>query len=195
MSNENKRVVRRGFKKFAYQLADEVGAKPVIVLGAVTISAEKEVNEINFSADDLEDYYTEFSGGKYSGEVELASLPDKMKIEVLGYIRLSNGALALPKNPVRKNCHIYTEGIIAEKGKAPVGLRKVFLNCNFGYDKGDEQATGNDIKTTTVPFNVNGITLSDGTFIEKFELKEGEAGYDKLYTDGVPADLKAVPSV
>lgn len=194
MSNENKRVTF-GFKKFAYQLVDEADAKPVLVPGAVSISAEKEVNEINFQADDLEDYYTEFSGGKYSGEVELASLPDDFKIKVLGYIRLSNGALALPKKPVRKNVHIFTEGTIAEKGKAPIGLRKAFLNCNFGYDKGDEQTTGNDIKTKTVPFNVNGIVLSDGTFVEKFELKEGEAGYEKLYTDGVTSGLKAVPSV
>lgn len=195
MSNDKnvKNSVQFGFKKFAYQIADGK-SKPVLVEGGVKFYTENSTSEVTFEADDNPTYYADTKIEKVTGELEMANLPDSFLIDVLGYIRLSNGAIAPVDGAKKKVVHMFTQGNEASNEETK-GVRRAYLNCSFGEIAKDEQETGKNIKTKVIPFTVLGKTLPTGELIRKFRLLEGDPGYETLYTEGITDSLAKATSV
>lgn len=178
MANINK--VEFGFSKFAYQILGEEASTPVIINGSVKMKLELETVSDVFEADDI-DYWTDEYIKSASGELEIALLPDEFLTNVLGYIKLANGALAEPdRGGNKKPCHIIFEGQGDKHAR-----RRAFLNVNFGVADEGEYATGRGVRTTTLTFNVQGQTLPSGERIRKFTLNPDDAGYSTIFESGI----------
>lgn len=67
-------------------------AKPVLIPGAVNMSLNAEGDESPFYADNTV-YYNSFANNGYSGDLEIADIPESFRIDILGEERDSNGAL------------------------------------------------------------------------------------------------------
>ncbi|WP_101723062.1 major tail protein [Eggerthella timonensis] len=74
---------------------------PIMIPGAVTLSADPEGSSEKFYADDCT-YYSVVTNDGYTGELEVALVPDEVKVKVFGWEIDKNGALveiadAIPK--------------------------------------------------------------------------------------------------
>lgn len=71
---------------------------PVALPGAVSLSLEAQGENTPFYADDII-YYMGNSSSGYSGDLELAKIPDSFKKDILGYAEDANGILYEPASP------------------------------------------------------------------------------------------------
>lgn len=66
--------------------------KPIPVKGAMQLSIKAEGDEDPFYADNVT-YYTSFANNGYSGDLELALVPEEVYVEILGQKKDKNGVL------------------------------------------------------------------------------------------------------
>ena len=96
MPNTNK--VKFGIKNVHYAvatIADDGSATygtPVAMPGAVSLSLEPQGENTPFYADNIV-YYMATANNGYSGDLELAQIPDSFKKDVLGFKEAGNGIL------------------------------------------------------------------------------------------------------
>ena len=76
---------------YAPQTEEGYGA-PVAIPGAVSLSLEQQGEITPFYADGIV-YYQSASNGGYSGDLEVALIPDKFREDILGEEADSNGVL------------------------------------------------------------------------------------------------------
>ena len=65
---------------------------PVAIPGAVKLSLDAEGEETPFYADNVK-YFNSYANNGYSGELEIADIPESFRTDILGEIQDSNGAL------------------------------------------------------------------------------------------------------
>lgn len=96
MANTNK--VKFGIKNCHYAVATIAAdgsatyGNPKALPGAVNLSLEPQGENTPFYADNIV-YYMAAANSGYSGDLELALIPDEFKKDVLGYIEDTNGVL------------------------------------------------------------------------------------------------------
>ena len=96
MGTTNK--VKYGIKNCHYAVATIAAdgtatyGTPVALPGAVSLSLSAEGESTPFYADNIA-YYTDITNNGYSGDLEIALLPDAFKTDVLGYIEDTNDVL------------------------------------------------------------------------------------------------------
>lgn len=143
--------------------------------GAVSFSPEQDTNEDVFYADNMA-YWAEVTEGPFAGDIEVALFDDEFKEQFLGYVRLTNGALAKVKKPVKPKLYVafQVEGDTQSR-------RVIFYNCAPGVI-GRGYATTEERTTPTT--ETLGITCTgdDVSGVTKAVLKPGDAGYDTLFT-------------
>ena len=66
--------------------------KPFAIPGAVNLSLDAEGEKTPFRADNIE-YYSSYANNGYSGDLEIADIPEKFRIDILGEKKDKNGAL------------------------------------------------------------------------------------------------------
>lgn len=94
MSNK----VKFGLKNVYYAVASIASngsatyGTPKPIPGAVNLSLDPSGDAVNFYADDVK-YFSQIPNSGYSGTLEIAIVPDDFKVDVLGYIVDSNGAV------------------------------------------------------------------------------------------------------
>lgn len=81
---------------------------PTHVPGAVSLTAEEKSDLNTFYADDIA-YYSDYSGGNFEGEIEVAKFPETFKTEFLGFKQLADGGIASIKNAIKPNVYMIFE--------------------------------------------------------------------------------------
>lgn len=148
---------------------------PYYQAGAVSFSPEVENSSNDFYADNIV-YWSGYSGGKIEGDLEVAMFDDNFKKNFLGYKTLTNGGLALVKNPTKSNVYIAFQ---TETDGTPI--RVILYNCSLGDISRSYETIGEqkEPKTATLPVtcigaSTNGVTMA--TF------KQGDTGYATLFS-------------
>lgn len=98
-------------------------ATPVAIPGAVNLSMSPEGDSNKFYADDSV-YYASFSNAGYSGDLEVAKIPDAFYSDILGFVTDANGILVEDANVEASNFALLFE-FAGDANK----VRHVFYNC------------------------------------------------------------------
>ena len=186
MANPNK--VEFGISNLhvgTYTVTDGVVAlgAPYHQPGAVSFSPEQDAEDNTFYADDIA-YWSQFTEGPFSGDLEVALFDDAFKLQFLGHKELTNGGVAQVKNPVKPNVYIAFQ----VKGDKQ-NRRVVFYNCALGVIGRSYETVGETTEPATETLGIN-CTGDDVSGVTKAVLKPGDAGYDTLFTAPTAPEIK-----
>lgn len=143
--------------------------------GAVNFAPEQDSENNTFYADNIA-YWSEYTEGPFSGDLEVALFDDAFKTQFLGYKELANGGLANVKNATKPNVYVAFE-IEGDAEKR----RAIFYNCSLGVI-GREYATIEENKEPAT--ETLGLTCigDNATGVTKATFKPADAGYATLFT-------------
>lgn len=181
---ENK--VRFGLSNVAIAMIKDDGTydTPVKIPGAVNLSTSPEGDTEKFYADNCA-YYTISANAGYTGDLEMALVPDDIKSKIYGWELDKNGALIEDANAVAKPFALLFEVQGDKRAR-----RNVFFNVTATRPE-DENATTEESATPTtetvsismIGQDFNGKTLVRAS-LEKSETNAAiyDAFYDAVYT-------------
>lgn len=98
-------------------------AEPFAMPGAVNLTADPEGDESDFYADNIK-YFTSVAKNGYKGSLEIAEVPDKFLIDILGQEKDANGAII--ESAEDKEARF---ALMCEVDGDPAKRRVVFYNC------------------------------------------------------------------
>lgn len=181
---EAKNKVKFGLSNFHYAVLDEAAGtygKPVHVPGSVSLTAEPQGNETTFYADNMP-YFQLTTNNGYSGDIELAIVPDSMLADLLGFVIDSNGMLVELSDALQKPCAVMAQ--IEGDARA---RKVVWFNCKIARPSNDASTTEDsvDVKTdamswVALPRVIGGKRVVKGV-IEPTEANK--AVYDAFFDD------------
>ena len=144
--------------------------------GAVSFSPEEQSEASNFYADNMV-YWSNYSGGTFEGDLEVAKFDDTFKTQFLGYLQKADGGLALVKNATKPKV------FIAFQVEGDAESRRVILyNCSLGGIT-REYATTEDTTepaTETIAVTVAGDNTSGVSMVS---YNKTASGYSTLFTN------------
>ena len=161
MADSNK--IRYGIKNCYYSPAtiSSTGTAtyttPVSLPGAVSISLSAEGDTSPFYADNIV-YYTSVANNGYSGELELAKIPDSFLTDCLGYTTDTNGVLIedAGASPVHFALLFQFEGDANAK-------RTVLYNCVASRPEISSQTKAESIEPNTESIPITATTIYNST--------------------------------
>lgn len=126
---------------------------PVALPGAVSISLSAEGDTNPFYADNIV-YYTSVANNGYSGELELAKIPDSFLTDCMGYIADTNGVLVenADASPVNFALMFQFEGDVNRK-------RTVLYNCIASRPEISSQTKADSIEPNTESIPIRATTV------------------------------------
>ena len=175
--------VRFGLDNVAIALLkdDESGYEaPVKVPGAVSLSTSPEGDNEVFYADNGP-YYTIATNAGYTGDLEIALLPDDIKAKILGWEIDNNGALVEVSDAVAKPFALLFE-INGDQRKR----RNVFYSCTAARPEEENKTTEDSSTPTTETLSVTMIPRTIGEKkVTKLSIElndKNKEAYDGFYT-------------
>lgn len=121
---------------------------PFSIPGAVNLTASAEGDSDPFFADDVQ-YFVNYANNGYSGELEIALLPDAFKTAILGEITDANGALVETASAVTKS---FALGFEVQGDDQP--RRTWFYNCTCARPNTDASTKEANITPQTDTLNI-----------------------------------------
>lgn len=162
----DKNKVLFGLRNVHVAFKGEEGAydAPKPVPGAVNLGLSGEGDTETFYADDIP-YFTFSSNNGYTGDLEMAIIPDWFKIEALGWVKDGNGMVIEVADGEQKPFALLFE-VQGDKAKK----RYVYYNCNSSKPS-EEHATIEDTRTpqtqtatiTIIPEEIEGKSVVKGS--------------------------------
>ena len=157
MADTNK--IRYGIKGCYYAVATIAADgtatydTPVALPGAVSLSLSPEGDTTPFYADNIV-YYTAIANNGYSGDLELAKIPDSFLTDCLGYAADTNGVLYedAGASPVNFALLFQFEGDAHAK-------RSVLYNCVATRPEVSGQTKAESIEPQTETINITATTI------------------------------------
>jgi phi13 family phage major tail protein len=157
MADTNK--IRYGIKGCYYAVATIAADgtatydTPVALPGAVSLSLSPEGDTTPFYADNIV-YYTAIANNGYSGDLELAKIPDSFLTDCLGYAADTNGVLYedAGASPVNFALLFQFEGDAHAK-------RSVLYNCVANRPEVSGQTKAEGIEPQTETINITATTI------------------------------------
>lgn len=162
----DKNKVLFGLRNVHVAFKGELGAydKPKPMPGAVNLALSSEGDTETFYADDIP-YFTFSSNNGYTGDLEMAIIPDWFKIEALGWVKDESGMILEIADGAQKEFALLFE-VQGDKAKK----RYVYYNCNSGKPT-EEHGTIEDTRTpqtqtatiTIIPTELEGKSIVKGS--------------------------------
>lgn len=153
-STDTVKKVVFGLSNVHYAIYDEddgTYGTPKPIPGGVSLSITREGNSDRFYADNMAYASFETNGG-YTGELEMAYVPDSVFIDLLGYIQDSNGLVVEPADAVAK-----TFALLYEVSSNISPDRFVFYNCTLSRPENDANTTTDSTEPDTQSMAVSMI--------------------------------------
>ena len=176
--------VKYGLSNCYYAVLDETAdtyGTPVAMPGAVNLSLDQEGETNNFRADNM-DYYVSVSNNGYSGDLELALIPDSFLTDVMGEVVGTNGlqyeiADAKPK----------AFALLFQFEGDEHATRHVLYNCKATRPTLASQTTDTSIEPVTETISLTAIAKEftiDTSIVKvvKAKCKPTDTAYDNFFT-------------
>lgn len=171
--------VKFGLSKVHYAVITETdGAitygEPVHIIGGVSLTATPKGNKAEFYADNMPWFVGSVNQG-YEGTLEVAIVPDKFKIDVLGYKKDGNGILFEDANVIAKNI-----ALMFEFAGDINAIRYVFFNVAVERSSITSATANAAIEVKTDIFNITASPAIE-TGLVKAKAELGSEGYDEWF--------------
>lgn len=190
MKKSNK--VKFGLKKCHYAKAtfDEDGNvtydKPVRMPGAVSLSMDPEGENENFYADDVV-YYVINNNSGYSGDLELALIPESFSKDIMHEEEDANGVMA-------ENANVEYErfALLFEFTGDKKGIRHVLYCCSASRPAMEGETAEDEKEVQTETLSLSATALANGYVKAKTSTNTSQAVYDAWYEKVYEPQLNAV---
>ena len=171
---------------FAVQTEGAGGAitfgTPVALPGAVNLSLEQDGETNKFRADNI-DYYTSISNNGYSGDLELALIPDAFLTTVMGEVKDATNGLQYEAADVKPKAFAL---LFQFEGDANA-TRHVLYNCKATRPTLASQTTDTTIEPVTETINITATAMNmtvggNTTPIVKAKCGPEDSAYSTFFT-------------
>lgn len=147
--------VKYGLSNCYYAVLDETNGTygtPVALPGAVNLSLDQEGETSTFRADNM-DYYVSVSNNGYSGDFELAVIPDSFLTDVMGEIKDETNGLQYELADAKPKAFAL---LFQFEGDANA-VRHVLYNCKATRPTLASETTGTTIEPVTETISLTAI--------------------------------------
>lgn len=181
MNRKNK--IKYGIKNCHYAVLTENSdgsvsyATPISAQGAVSISLEAQIDELNIPADDREDYYSDRKLRGYDGDLEIQCIDDEMRVALFGDTLNEDNVLIESTSTQSKKFALLFEFT----GDAHQ-IRHVLYNCIASRPKIESTTKGESIENKTDTLSVTARAIPNGDMVKaKTNEKTTENVYNNWY--------------
>lgn len=144
--------------------------------GAVSFSPEEQSESNTFYADNVV-YWSQYTGGTFEGDLEVAKFDDTFKTQYLGYISKADGGVALLKNATKPNVYIAFQ----VEGDAE-SRRIIMYNCSLGGITREYSTEEETIEPATETISVT-VAGDNKTGVSMVAYGKATTGYSTLFTN------------
>lgn len=177
--------VKYGLSNCYYAVLDEAQdtyGTPVAMPGAVNLSLDQEGETNNFRADNM-DYYVSISNNGYSGDLELALIPDSFMKDVMGEIKDATTGLQYELGDAKPKSFAFMFQFEGDVN----AVRHVLYNCKATRPTLAGETTDTNIEPGTETLNLTAIAKEmtiDNVKKQVVKAKCGpdEAAYANFFT-------------
>lgn len=164
-------------------------ATPVAIPGAVSLSLEAQGEATPFYADDCE-YYVSAGNNGYSGDLEIALIPEWFRTDILQETKDSNGVLVETSD----GKEAVKFALLFEFAGDVKAVRHVMYNCTVARPAVGSQTKEENIEPQTESLTITSKPRTDGLVKAKTGDTTATATYEGWYTDVyVPTIETATP--
>lgn len=164
-------------------------ATPVAIPGAVSLSLEAQGEASPFYADDCE-YYVSAGNNGYSGDLEIALIPEWFRTDILQETKDSNGVLVETSDGKQA----VKFALLFEFAGDVKAVRHVMYNCTVARPAVGSQTKEENIEPQTESLTITSKPRTDGLVKSKTGDTTATATYEGWYTDVyVPTIETATP--
>lgn len=194
MSNVNK--IKYGLKNVHAAIQTETEgvytyATPTAIPGAVSLSLEAQGEAEPFYADDCE-YYVSAGNNGYSGDLEIALIPEWFRTDILQETKDSNGVLVETSD----GKEAVKFALLFEFAGDVKATRHVMYNCTVARPAVGSQTKEENIEPQTESLTITSKPRTDGLVKSKTGDTTATATYEGWYTDVyVPTIETAAPAI
>ena len=151
-------------------------ATPKAIPGAVSINLDAEGDSSPFYADGIV-YFRTFANNGYSGDLEIALIPEWFRTEILKEILDSNGVLVEKAD----NTESVKFALLFEFDGDEHGIRHVLYNCAASRPSIESQTKEETIEPRTETLNLTADPREDGLVKSRTGDTTAKANYDGWY--------------
>ena len=177
--------VKYGLSNCYYAVLDEeqdTYGTPVAIPGAVNLSLDQEGETNNFRADNM-DYYVSISNNGYSGDLEIALIPDSFLTDVMGEVKEQASGLQYELGDAKPKAFAF---LFQFEGDAHA-VRHVLYNCKATRPTLASQTTEQTIEPTTDTLSLTAIAkmMTVGGVrkpVVKGKVEQGATAYDNFFS-------------
>lgn len=177
--------VKFGLSNCYYAVLNETDgtyATPVAMPGAVNLSLDQEGETNNFRADNM-DYYVSVSNNGYSGDLELALIPDSFMTDVMGEVKEQTSGLQYEIGDVKPKPFAL---LFQFEGDAKAS-RHVLYNCKATRPTIASQATDTGIEPVTETLSLTAVAQTMTVAgaekpVVKAKCEQGDGAYANFFT-------------
>jgi phi13 family phage major tail protein len=161
MANKVKFGLRNVYYAVITETADGIEyGTPKQILGAVNMSLTASGDSSDFYADDVA-FFSQYANQGYEGSLEIALLPEDFKVDVLGEVKDTNGALIEKGSATAKNFALGFE----VQGDS-TARRTWMYYCSASRPSVEEQTTEASITPKTDTLNLKATPRSTDTKVK-----------------------------
>ena len=165
-------------------------ATPVAIPGAVSLSLEAQGEASSFYADDCE-YYVSAGNNGYSGDLEIALIPEWFRTDILQETKDSNGVLVETSDGKQA----VKFALLFEFAGDVKAVRHVMYNCTVARPAVGSQTKEENVEPQTESLTITSKPRTDGLVKSKTGDTTATATYEGWYTGVyVPTIETATPA-